>query len=100
MNDQEMPNYDTDIVGWSEYQANLLRRVAKDYADMQRDMADAAIMIRTLQTEVTKAFDKGAWEAFDTVLAWINTQPIQHIDKKALYKHVFDLRPRMLEKQP
>jgi hypothetical protein len=36
---------------------------------------------------------RGAWFAFDEVLSWINSQDVQMINKKDLYKAVMDMRP-------
>lgn len=39
------------------------------------------------------AFERGAWAAFNEVLAWINTQTEQRVDKKHLYGAVMEMRP-------
>ena len=43
--------------------------------------------------EEQRAFERGAWFAFDAVLSWINTQSDTEISKKDLYKAVMDMRP-------
>jgi len=41
-----------------------------------------------------KGFIDGQWDAFDTILNWINTFQEQEMDKSKLYKYVMELRPK------
>lgn len=54
-------------------------------------------MSRLRRERDARAAERGAWFAFDAVLAWINVQTEQQIDKKALYKAVMEMRPRELD---
>lgn len=40
-----------------------------------------------------RAFERGAWFAFDAVLGWINTLDAQVLDKGMFYRAVRDMRP-------
>ena len=43
-------------------------------------------------------FNRGQWEAFNRILALLNTFDTNLIDKKDIYKKVMDMRPE--EKKP
>ena len=47
-----------------------------------------------------RAFERGAWFAFDHVLGWLNTLDVQVVDKKVLYHAVMDMRPAAVVGHP
>ena len=55
--------------------------------------AEAAGIISKLRAAEAAALRRGAWAAFNEVLAWINTQTEQRVDKKHLYRAVMEMRP-------
>lgn len=41
-----------------------------------------------------RAFISGQWHAYNEVLGYLNTLEFNMVNKKEIYKYVFDLRPK------